>query len=62
MKEERQEPAIYSLKNNILRLAITIKPQAKRNEILGIMNNRLKIAISATTVDGKANKKVTSHY
>lgn len=59
MKEEKQESAIYSVKD-ILKLAVVIKPQAKRNEIIGIINGRLKIAISATPVDGKANKELIS--
>ena len=60
LKEEKQKPDVYSVKDNILKLAAVVKPQAKRNEILGVINGRLKIAIAATPVDGKANKELIS--
>ncbi len=41
-----------------LKLPVAIKPQAKANKVLGIHNGRLKIAIAATPVDGKANKEL----
>lgn len=35
---------------------IQVKPNAKINKILGYQANRLKIAIKAAPVDGKANQ------
>ena len=61
LKEEKQKSDdVYSVKDNILKLAVVVKPQAKRNAVLGIINGRLKIAIAATPVDGKANKELIS--
>ncbi len=49
------ELPIYSIVGEIIKLPVVIKPQAKTNQILGIINGRLKIAIAAPPVDGKAN-------
>ncbi len=49
------ELPIYSLDGEIIKLPVVLKPQAKSNQILGVMNGRLKIAIAAPPVDGKAN-------
>ncbi len=46
---------IYSISGDAIRLPVVIKPQAKSNQVLGVINGRLKIAIVATPVDGKAN-------
>ena len=50
-----EELPIYSISGEILKLPVVLKPQARKNEILGVVNGRLKIAITATPVDGKAN-------
>ncbi len=52
------EMPIYSLANELIKLPVVIKPQARISKILGIINGRLKIAIAATPVDGKANKEL----
>jgi uncharacterized protein len=49
------ELPIYSIVGEIIKLPILLKPQAKNNQILGIINGRLKIAVAAPPVDGKAN-------
>lgn len=49
---------IYTIRAQVLRLDVVIKPQAKKSELIGILNNRLKIAIAATPVEGKANKEL----
>ena len=49
---------IYSLSNEYIKLPVVIKVQAKQSKVLGIINGRLKIAIAATPVDGKANKEL----
>lgn len=51
---------IYSIVGEILKLPVVIKPQARKNQILGLHGDRLKIAIAATPVDGKANKELIS--
>ena len=38
-----------------LRLRIFLQPKASRDQIVGLHNNELKIAITAPPVDGKAN-------
>ncbi|MFN8769393.1 MAG: DUF167 domain-containing protein [Neisseriaceae bacterium] len=41
-----------------MKLHVVIKPQAKNNKVLGVINGRLKIAIAAPPIDGKANKEL----
>lgn len=50
------ELPIYSIVGEIIKLPVVLKPQAKVNQVLGVINGRLKIAISAPPVNGKANK------
>ena len=50
-----EELPIYSVNGEIIKLPVVLKPQARKNEILGVVNGRFKIAITATPVDGKAN-------
>ncbi len=50
-----EELPIYSIVGDIIKLSVVLKPQAKNNQTLGIINSRLKIAITAPPVDGKAN-------
>lgn len=47
---------IYLIIGEIIKLPVVLKPQAKSNQVLGIINGRLKIAITAPPVEGKANK------
>lgn len=46
--------AVWENDDLILRLRLT--PQSSRDQVLGLMGDRLKIAITAPPVDGKANK------
>ncbi len=39
-------------------LCIHVQPQASKSKIVGLHNGRLKIAVAAPPVDGKANKEV----
>jgi uncharacterized protein (TIGR00251 family) len=41
-----------------LLVRLHIQPRASRTKILGIHDGRLKIAVTAPPVDGKANKEV----
>ncbi len=50
------ELSIYSIYGDTIKLPVDIKPKARNNQVLGIINSRLKIAIAATAVDNQANK------
>lgn len=52
------ENFIYRINKDSIYLNLLIKPQAKSNQIIGILDKRLKIAIAAAPVDGKANKEL----
>ena len=52
------ELPIYSISGEVIKLPVVLKPQAKNNKILGVLNGRLKIAINATPVNGMANKEL----
>ncbi len=47
-----------SFKENTVSISITVKPNAKKSEILGVHNNRIKIAVKAPAQEGKANKEL----
>lgn len=49
---------IYFTTHDNIKLMVLIKPQAKNNQIIGIMNGKLKIAIAATPINGKANREL----
>ncbi|MNR82398.1 hypothetical protein D3C72_131560 [compost metagenome] len=40
---------------NGIRLAIRLQPRASRNQVVGMMGDRLKIALTAPPVEGAAN-------
>ena len=50
------ELPIYSISGEIIKLPVVLKLQANNNQILGVINGRLKIAINETPVNGMANK------
>ena len=60
IKLSNQAPIIYSIVGDIIKLPVILKPQAKRNQVLGLFNQRLKIAITAPPVDNKANQQLIS--
>jgi uncharacterized protein (TIGR00251 family) len=43
---------------NSIKLLLHVIPNAKKSEIIGEYNNRLKIKISSPPVDGSANKEI----
>lgn len=45
---------IYTEKDKI-KLHLQIRPQAKRNQVIGIIDSKIRVAIAAPPVDGKAN-------
>jgi uncharacterized protein (TIGR00251 family) len=46
----------YDWRDDDLLLTVKIQPRSSRNEIVGELDGALKIRITATPVDGKANK------
>jgi uncharacterized protein YggU (UPF0235/DUF167 family) len=48
----------YSLTDNLIKLPIIVKVAAQSNQIIGQLNGRIKIAISAFAIDNKANKEL----
>lgn len=42
----------------VVRLALHVQPGAKRNSVVGVHGDALKIAVSAPPVDGKANDAI----
>lgn len=45
----------YSIENDKVSLRILLQPGAKKNEIVGIHDNYLKVKIKAPAQEGKAN-------
>jgi uncharacterized protein len=48
----------YSIKNQLVEIHITAKPNAKKTQIISVKNERLHIAIHAQPQDGKANDEL----
>lgn len=48
----------YRVKKDGVELFIEVKLHSKTTQLLGVFNNRLKIAVNAPPVDGKANQKI----
>lgn len=46
---------VYASSENCI-LNVLISPQSRKNEIVGLYQNQLKIKITAPPVDGKANE------
>lgn len=44
----------------MVRLALHVQPGARRNSVVGVHGDALKIAVSAPPVDGKANDAICS--
>ena len=51
-------PYLSLAKDGSVQLALHIQPKASRTTIVGIHDNRLKIAVASPPVDGKANEAV----
>ncbi len=43
------------------KLRVRVQPGAKKNELVGLYNNRLKLKIAAPAVDNKANKALVDY-
>ena len=46
----------YEWRDNTLLLSVKVQPRARRDQIDGIRNQRLRIRITAPPVDGAANR------
>ena len=50
----------FYVQNNRIFLRLRVQPNARSNEILGIVNDQLKLRIAAPPIDNKANEAVVS--
>lgn len=50
------KPALYEVTSKGLVLSLTVRPKSSRNQIIGIFDHHLKIALQAPPVDGQANE------
>ncbi len=50
------QATFFNWKNNVLTLHVLIQPNASRDEISGVLGDRLKIRLKASPIDGKANQ------
>jgi len=56
-----QEYSFYAqVKKGIWRLMVWVQPKAKKNEVVGLYDQRLKIRVQAPPVDDKANNALCS--
>lgn len=46
----------YHIKDDIITLTIYVQPGAKRNEVVGLHGDALKIKLATPPIDGRANK------
>ena len=53
---------IYSISKDGIVLHIKVIPRASKNEVVGIMGDRLKIKIKAPPVDGEANAEIIKFF
>jgi uncharacterized protein (TIGR00251 family) len=51
----KDQPAWYQWKDDDLLLSVRVQPKASRDEIIGPLEDALKIRITAPPVEGKAN-------
>ena len=57
---QEKYPFCVQIKDGVWRLMIWVQPKAKRNEVVGLYDQRLKIRVQAPPVDDKANSAVCS--
>ena len=61
MPSKNSQTAYLSFQGSEARLAIKVQPRAKKTEIKGVHDGKIKIGIHAAPVDGKANDELI-HY
>ncbi|QIQ21329.1 DUF167 family protein YggU [Zophobihabitans entericus] len=49
-------PVVFNKESNELTLRLYIQPKSSRDQIVGVHNHELKVAITAPPVDGQANQ------
>ena len=54
-------PGWYQWDGDNLLISVRVQPKASRDEIVGPYGNALKVRITATPVDGKANNHLIAH-
>ena len=52
---------IVAAGNGEWKLRVRVQPGAKKNELIGVYNDRLKLKIAAPAVDNKANKALVDY-
>ena len=52
----------YEIKDNSIRINLLIVPKSSKNQIAGIINNKLKIKIKSPPVEGAANKELIKFF
>ncbi len=53
---------VYSISRDGIILHIKVVPRASKNEVIGIMGDRLKVKIKAPPVDGEANAEIIRFF
>ncbi len=48
--------ATLDVSGDEIRVSLRVRPGAKRSEVVGLVGDRVKVAVAAPPVDGKANK------
>ena len=61
MDTKNVERTYYSFKDKTLILNLQIQPKASQNAIIGVHNNKLKIALTSAPTDGKANEHLIKY-
>ncbi len=51
----------FECQKHKLKLFVYIQPNASKNEICGLFEDRIKIKIKSPPIDGKANKELISY-
>ncbi len=53
---------VYSISRDGIILHVKVVPRASKNEVIGIMGDRLKVKIKAPPVDGEANAEIIRFF
>ena len=53
---------LYKLTKEGIVLEVKVIPRASRNEIVGILDDRLKLKIKSPPLEGRANKEIVNFF